>query len=306
MTMTVAILGAGAMGSMFGARLALGGCEVMLIDVDDAHIAAVNRDGLHLHADDGDHIVPVRAGRARDFSDAVDLMFVFTKAPHTAAALESAAHLIAPSSWIVTLQNGLGTGDRIAAIRPDTRIAVGMTNWPADLKGPGRVDSHGSGEIRFWSLSGTDDPTLGDIDRALNTAGLSSRLDPLVEVAIWEKVIFNTVMNPVAALTRQTVGGMAAHPDGPRLADAVMAEAFAVAAAAGIAINPERVRASVDHAYRDHGPHRPSMLHDVLGGRATEIDAIAGALVDKAAQHGISAPVIETLARLVRMIRREA
>lgn len=306
MTMKIAILGAGAMGSLFGARLALGGCDVILIDVNDAHIAAVNRDGLCLAADDGNHLAALRAGRAEDFSDPVDLMFVFTKAPHTAAALESAAHLMAPWSWILTLQNGLGTGDRIAAALPGASIAIGMTIWPADLKGPGQVDTHGSGEIRFWSHSGADDPMLADIDRILNLAGLCSRLDPSVEIAIWEKVIFNTVMNPVAALTRQTVGGMAAHPDGRRLADTVMAEAFAVAAAAGIAIEPARVRASVDHAYRDHGPHRPSMLHDVLGGRATEIDAIAGALVEKAKAHDVDVPVIETLARLVRMINLSA
>lgn len=303
--MKIAIVGAGAMGSLFGARLALAGCDVVLIDVNDAHIAAINRDGLRLAADDGNHVAALPAGRAEDFTDPVDLMLVFTKAPHTAAALESAAHLVAPWTWLLTLQNGLGTGDRIAALYPESPVAVGMTNWPADLKRPGRVETHGTGEIRLWSQSGVDDPMLADIDRVLNLAGLESRLDPSVAVAIWEKVIFNTVMNPVAALTRQTVGGMAAHPDGRQLADAVMAEAFAVAAAAGIAIDPARVRASVDHAYRDHGPHRPSMLHDVLGGRATEIDAIAGALVDKARAHDVAVPVIETLARLVRMINRE-
>ncbi len=118
---------------------------------------------------------------------------------------------------------------------------------------------------------------------------------------IWEKAIFNAVMNPVAALTRLTVGGMAAHPEGPVLAESILAEAFLVAFAANVPIDAARVRAAVDIAFREHGPHRPSMLEDLLAGRKTEIDAINGALVQRARAVGVKVPVLETLARLVRM-----
>lgn len=301
--MRIAVIGAGAMGSLFGGRLALAGHDVCLVDVNEAHIDAINRDGLRLDTDEGRQVVAaLRAGKAEAFDEPAHLLLVFTKGQHTAAALRSAAHLAGPGAWALTLQNGLGTGERIASALPDTPVAIGMTDVPADLKGPGHVGSHGQGHIRLWTRSGEPHEVVERIEAALREAGFEAHADPDVATAIWEKVIFNTVMNPVAALTRQTVGGMAAHPDGRTLAEAILAEAFAVARACGVPVDEARVRAIVDHAYREHGPHQPSMLQDVLAGRATEIDAIAGQLAEQGAAHGVKTPVIETLTRLVRMI----
>ncbi|WEK43965.1 MAG: 2-dehydropantoate 2-reductase [Candidatus Sphingomonas colombiensis] len=303
--MKIAVIGAGAMGSLFGGRLALAGHDVRLVDVNPPHIAAINRDGLRLDLDEGGLIVTgIRAGTADAFAGPVDLLIVFTKGYHTADALEAAAHLTGPDTWALTLQNGLGTGERIADALPGVPVAIGMTDVPADLKGPGHVGSHGKGHVRLWSQSGTADPALEQIATALSKAGIEAHADPEVATAIWEKVIFNTVMNPVAALTRQTVGGMAGHPDGGPLAEAIMGEAFAVAAACGVPVDQARVRAIIAHAWAEHGPHQPSMLQDVLAGRPTEIDSIAGQLAKKGAAHGVATPVLDTLTRLVRMINR--
>lgn len=291
------------MGSLFGGRLARAGNDVCLVDINQAHIDAINRDGLHLDTDDGYQIVhDIRAGRASAFSEVAELLLVFTKAPQTAAALWDAGHLAGPKSWVLTLQNGLGTGDRVAAALPSASIAIGMTDVPADLKGPGHVASHGAGQVRLWARSVEAGPGLARIAEALRTAGFAVRADPQVLTAIWEKVLFNAVMNPVAALTRQTVGGMADHGDGRLLAETILAEALMVARANGVPVDEARVRGAIEHAYREHGPHQPSMLQDVLAGRATEIDAIAGQLVDRGAAHGIATPVLQTLTRLVRMI----
>lgn len=303
--MKIAVIGAGAMGSLFGGRLALAGHDVRLVDVNAPHIAAINRDGLRLDLDQGVSVVrAITAGTADAFAGPVDLLLVFTKGYHTAAALAAAAQLVGPGTWALTLQNGLGTGERIAAALPGVPVAIGMTDVPADLKGPGHVGSHGKGHVRLWSQSGAADPALDRIAVALGEAGIEAHADPEVATAIWEKVIFNTVMNPVAALTRQTVGGMAGHPDGRPLAEAILGEAFAVAAACGVAVDQARVRAIIDHAWREHGPHQPSMLQDVLAGRATEIDSIAGQLAERGAAHGVPVPVLDTLTRLVRMMNR--
>jgi len=300
--MKIAVIGAGAMGSLFGGKLALAGHDVALVDVNEAHIDAINRDGLTLDTDAGVQVVPaVKAGRASAFAGPADLLLVFTKGYHTAAALHDASHLAGPDSWALTLQNGLGTGERIARALPGLQIAIGMTDVPADLQAPGVVGSHGAGHVRFWTLSGEPHPQLSVIAQALSDAGFDGRADPDTPRAIWEKVIFNTVMNPVAALTRCTVGAMAAHPDGRPLAESILAEAFAVARACRIGVDEGHVRAIIDHAYREHGPHQPSMLQDVLAGRATEIDSIAGELVLHGAAHGVATPVLETLTRLVRM-----
>lgn len=303
--MRIAVIGAGAMGSLFGGRLARAGHEVWLVDVNQPHIDAIKRAGLRLDTDEGVQVVAgIRAGRAADFAGPADLLVVFTKGYHTAAALADAAHLVGADSWALTLQNGLGTGERVAAALPGVAVAIGMTDVPADLTAPGQVGSHGRGHVRLWSQSGAADPAVERIAAALRAAGFETQADPAVVTAIWEKVIFNTVMNPVAALTRQTVGGMAAAPDGRALAEAILGEAFAVAAACGVAVDQARVRAIIAHAWAEHGPHQPSMLQDVIAGRPTEIDTIAGALAERGAAHGVATPVLDTLTRLVRMIAR--
>lgn len=304
--MRMVVLGAGAMGKLFGARLALDGVDVTLVDVDEATLRAINDDGLHLSAEDGEHKVAVRACKAADLLPGIDAVLVFTKAQHTVAAVRSIAHALGPQATLLTLQNGLGGAERILSVLPDADVAVGTTTWPADARALNHVSTHGQGAIRFWSHDGVDRDSLHRLDAALAAAGLASRLDPQAQCVIWEKAIFNSVMNPVAALTRCTVGEMADNAAFAPLADAILQEAFAIARKAGVAVDEARVRATLEHAWANHRPHRPSMLSDVLAGRGTEIDAINGALADQADAHGVPAPVMHTLARLVRMIRREA
>jgi 2-dehydropantoate 2-reductase len=300
--MKIAILGTGAMGSLFGARLGCAGHNISLIEVNIDQVNAINRDGLRLEHDQGTAILRTRAGCAAEFSGPVDLLIVFTKSYHTASALRDAAHLVDDQTAILSLQNGLGSADRIFATYGDSIILHGTTNWPADLKSPGRVSSHGDGEVRLWSIREADQERAQLIANVLNAAGLRAVADPSTNIKIWEKVLFNAVMNPVAALTRQTVGGMASHPDCADLAASILAEGFAVARLEGVAVEPARVQAAVEHAYANHRSHRPSMLHDILAGRATEIDSIVGELVTRSARHGLSTPVLETILRLVHII----
>lgn len=304
--MRIVILGAGAMGKLFGARLALNGESVVMVDVDAGTLQEISRNGLHLTADDGEHHAVVEAVRAQDLQPGADAVVVFTKAQHTAAAVESIAHAVGPGTCLLTLQNGLGGAERILSVLPGAEVAIGTTTWPADAKASNHVSTHGAGTIRFWSHDGVDRASLHKLDRALAGAGLASQLDPEVQVVIWEKVIFNSVMNPVAALTRCTVGEMADNPECAPLGESLLQEAFAIARKAGVPVDEARVRKTIEHARANHRPHKPSMLSDVLAGRATEIDAINGALADRAAQLGVPAPVMQAISRLVRMIKRES
>ncbi len=302
MSLTVGIVGVGAMGKLFGARLARAGIPVTLIDANPAVVEALRQEGITLTEDESTSRIAVNAALAQQVTTPFDAVLLFTKTYHIAAAIASVRQLLAPRACVLSLQNGLGNGERILAAAPEPLVAIGSTTWPADATGPASVRTHGFGEVRFWSLDGTDHPVLHELDAMLSRAGLASRLDPEVKTAIWEKVIFNCAMNPVAALTNSTVGQVAACADGPALAQAILAEGFAVARAAGVPVNEERVRATVAKAYREHTHHRPSMANDVAHERRTEIDAINGALVEVAHRHGIAAPVNETLARLVRIV----
>jgi 2-dehydropantoate 2-reductase len=302
----IVIIGAGAMGGLFGGLLAESGRAVRFIDVPGPHLTALIEDGLRLRTDSGDRTMSVRAGAADTFTGRCDLAMVFTKGPHTEAAVRGAAHLIGPESWVLTVQNGLGNEAAIRTAVPHARVATGMTSWPADLAGPGHVASHGHGSVRIWSEEAEPDTAMRQIAAVLSAAGLDCIADPQVQVAIWEKVAFNAAMNSVAAVTRLPVGPIADHQAGRALVFAIVAETLAVARALGLAVDADRVRRTLDMAFADHRSHQPSMLQDVLAGRPTEIETINGAIVAHAAELGLDAPVTRTLRDLVRLVGHPA
>lgn len=295
--MNVAVIGAGAMGMLFGSRLARAGHDVMLIDVDAARVAAIEARGV---AENG-AAVPCRAflpGTAPEH--VTDLLIVFTKATHTVPAIRQSGALLRDGGVVLTLQNGLGNGAAIAEQVGADRVLVGITNWPADLKGHGEIHVGGSGMVKLWSFDGEDRTAIHPVVDALAGAGLNATAEPSVETAIWTKVIFNATLNGIAALTGLTVGQIGDVEPVRALAMRVVAEGAAVARAQGIAIDEDEVRLSVVFALTHHRGHKPSMLQDVKAGRRTEVDAIQGALIDAAHRHGIAVPALETCAALLR------
>ena len=302
--MRIAIVGAGALGSFVGARLAQSGQHTVLVDNDRERVAAINAAGLRLVADGSESSVRVRAGSAGDLDGLYDLLIVLTKGGQTEAAVSSCRHLIDDATYLLTFQNGLGNADILARFGNPDRIVIGMTNWAADLLGPAHVACVGQGEIRIWHAQGRDDPGIRTIGEALNRAGLHCTADPNVEAAIWEKVAFNAAMNSIAAITSRNVGEIGDDPDARDLVSAVAREVLSVAFARSLAVDPAHVQNMFEDAFRSHRPHRPSMLQDVLAGRPTEIETINGAVVAAAARLGSQVPVTETLLRLVRMRER--
>ncbi|MCS3399731.1 2-dehydropantoate 2-reductase [Burkholderia thailandensis] len=306
-TMKIAMLGAGAMGSLFGGWLAEGGHDVTLVDVNAAHVDAIARDGLRLDTDRGERRVARLAALRPDGVAALagappDLVIVFTKTLHTRAALAGARALFGPHTCVLTLQNGLGNVEVLAECVPRERILVGVTTRPADLAGPGHVRSHGAGWVRLMSADGAMRPIVQASADALDRAGLNCTVDAGVWATIWEKVGFNAALNTLCAVTRCTVDALGAREDGPALAIAIVAEVAAVARAKGIEVDGRRMRENVLHAIGEHRGHRPSMLQDVLAGRRTEIESINGAVVAAARELGVATPHVETLLRLVRLI----
>ncbi|KGB97960.1 2-dehydropantoate 2-reductase [Burkholderia multivorans] len=309
--MRIAILGAGAMGSLFGGLLAESGDDVTLIDVNDAHLDAIRRDGLRIDDDRGERRITtlqaLRPEAANASADTpFDLLIVFTKSLHTRVALDGVRALLTPHTHVLTLQNGLGNVETLNAFVPLERILVGVTTWPADLAGPAHVLSHGAGTIRMMTADGAASPFAAAVADALSRAGLACTLDADVWAAIWEKVAFNAALNTLCAVTRCTVDQLGEHHDGPRLALAIVAETAAVARAKGIAVDAARIARNVEHAIREHRGHRPSMLQDVLAGRRTEIDAISGKVVAAAREVGLAVPHTETMLSLVRVIDAQA
>ena len=299
--MKVLILGAGAMGCLYGAALHRAGAEATFVDVSQPHIDAINARGLELETRAGTEFLPIPARRPEDVREPVDLVVVFTKTFHTDGALAGIAAAIGPQTWLLSLQNGLGNDKRLAAHAPEDRILVGSSSLPSDLVGPGKVRSHGEGGSKLYPAFGGDPAFAGEICELLTRGGLPAVLEPEIHGAIWSKAIFNATMNPLCALTRRTPGFLGAHVESRALIRALVEEGVAVANASGIPIPAEPIHDLTQVSVTDHANHEASMLQDVKAGRRTEVDAINGAIVEAARTAGIAAPLTETLWRLVKL-----
>lgn len=291
------------MGSLFGARLADSGHQVVLVDVWAAHVQAIDTAGLAVE-DEGTgapRTVRLTARLPADARGPSELVVLFTKAFQSAGALAGARQVIGPETWILSLQNGLGNVEAIEQVVPRAHIVVGTTTVPADLVGPGRVRTRGGGLTKIMAVEGGLTERLQSIAGALTGAGLPCRVSEDVWTSIWEKLAFNAAMNSLAAVTGLTVGEMGAAPEGRALASDVAAEVVEVARRQGIPADLGSVRSVIAMAFREHVGHKPSMLQDVLAGRPTEIEHINGAVVRAAERLGVPVPITATLYRLVRM-----
>ncbi len=279
------------MGSLFGGLLAEQGHDVTLVDVNAAHLQAIQSQGLRLHNDRGErNIRALRACRPEQAEGQPDLVLVFTKTLHTASALAGVARLIGPQTYVLSLQNGLGNVEVIGQHVSAERILIGVTTWPADLVGPGHVHSHGQGVVRLMSADGQDRPFVATVAQALDEAGLACTADAAVWTAIWEKVAFNAALNSICTATQCTVDQLGAIEDGRALAFAVVDEVLAVAQAQGIAVHADACKARVADAIARHVGRKPSMLQDLLAGRPTEIGLINGAVLAAAVTFGVPLP----------------
>lgn len=300
--MNIAILGAGAMGCLFAGRLLGAGADVKMFDINNEVLEKLNRHGIGVLSDEESRCqYPVAALRAEDSRSHFDLILVFTKAFSTAAAMASVKHLLGPDTYVLTLQNGLGHVDEIAAWVAPSRLLVGVTDIPADLAAIGEVHTRNAGGVRFWSQDGEHRRMLKLVSELFTRAGLPCIADPEVQVAIWHKAAFNAALNALCTVLRQPVGRLGQSEDGRWLATKVIEESSRVALALGIEFDTATVLASVEQVYTQQADHRPSMLQDRLAGRASEIENINGAILKLAREQGLAVPVLESLYRLVRM-----
>ena len=296
----VVIVGAGAMGCLFAAKLAESGVSVTLVDVDRARLEALARDGITLADDDGERRIPIKAKLAAEVAGPVDLVLLFTKSMHSASAIASVAHLARASTFALTLQNGIGNAEAIAEVFPAQQVLMGVTDMPADLEGPARVSSHGHGTVRLGSYRPRGDDGAHAAVALLRAASIDAHHDEAIEGGVWEKVAFNAALNSIATVTGLTVGGMDT-PAGRRVAFAIAREVAATATAKGLSVDIARIEGKIDFALTHHRQHKASMLQDRLAGRRTEIEAINGAVAREAEGLGVPVPVTSTLADLVRL-----
>lgn len=302
MTMRIAVLGAGAMGSWFGGKLSQHGCDVQLLTTNAAHREAINHDGLTMHENNKEDHVSVTALHPSKVSFPVDLFLLFTKAFQSQDAMASIAHAIDENTHVLSLQNGLGNAEAIAELVSIDKVWIGVSMMPIDKIKPGVVAGKGTGVSFFGNAAGCDDqPEANKIAKAFAPTGIALEHVNNVHERIWEKVAFNAGMNALSALSLGRPATIGQSPGARALAENVAKEVCAVAKSQKIDIDIQNVLSMIDLSCTQHGDHIPSMLQDLLAKRKTEVDALNGAVVRAANKAGVPVPLNETLATLIRL-----
>jgi 2-dehydropantoate 2-reductase len=292
------------MGCRLGAALAGSGHDVLLLDGWEAHVASISAYGLRVTDEDGTRTIRVPAALFPAADDPADLVIVFAKATATAAVAAAAAGAIGAGTLVLTLQNGLGNIEALLARVPRERLLAGTTTLGTELVGPGHIRALGTGDTVLGALTPDAAPQAERIVAALSSAGLSARASADVMAVIWEKVAFNCVMNSLCTIASIPVSALAQYRGFDSLAQTIVGEVVAVAAAEGVTVDPVAalavMKAQFDPAAS--GSHLASTLQDLLNGRPTEIAHLNGAVASRAVSHGLVAPANSLITSLVELL----
>ena len=307
MPATVAVIGAGAVGSYYGARLARAGLDVTLV-ARPAHVAAIERDGLCVLENGTEWRARLRASTDSNAAARADLVLVTVKTPDTAVACAPLAGSLSPDARIVSLQNGVDNAERIAAVLGNPVYAA-VVYVGVQMAGPGRVRHTGRGDLvigvpRVLAGRGDTECDLSGIAAIFEKAGIPCPRDPDIEAALWTKLTLNCAFNAVSALGDSPYGRMAESTPIRGVMETVVREAVSVARAAGVAIDADAVVAAMWKLAASMPRQYSSTAQDMQRGKATEIDALNGYVAERGAALGVDAPVNRTLHALVKL--REA
>ena len=298
--METLIIGAGALGGIFGAALQSGGLSVTFYDVDQNKVDILNRQGLTLTEQDGtEKNIPVKAVSLIEDAPPPELALVLVKAYRTAQAARELSFVKRATTRVLTLQNGLGHVSRLAQYLDEKQIFPGVTYQGAFEMAPGRVLHTGNGLTILAPLVKSSLSQAMDLARLLNNCRISVGATTDIKPIRWEKLITNSAINPLSAINKLLNGELLNHPKIIHDMMGLVMEGVAVAQKVGIPLNYGEMWASVLETCRATAQNRSSMLADVENGRMTEIEAINGSIVRLGERHGIDTPLNARMLRSV-------
>ncbi len=302
--MKIAVIGCGAMGSIYAAKLAVAGNDVVVIDRHPDSVERITRDGLRVTGPESDQLVRLRASGTAP-AEAMELVVLAVKAADVKDAARQSIPMLGASTPVLTIQNGLGSAETVAGIVGERRVVVGIASgFGASRVAAGHVHHNAMRAMRFGAYSSLPHPAVESIARTWAAAGFDAAAVTDIAAMQWEKLICNAAYSAPCALTRMTVGQVRDDAEMGPVSRAAATEAWTVARASGIAL---AVTDPVEHA-RAFGAQlpdaKPSALLDHEAGRVSEIDVINGAVPRHGARVGVAAPVNATLTAVIRSIER--
>ena len=321
--MKIAVIGAGAIGGLVGAKLALAGEDVTFI-VRGANLAAIRANGFTLISADGERQLARNVKATDDYAAAgpQDIVILAMKAHQVEAVANDVPKLFGPDTVVVTMQNGIPywyfhkhggalEGAQVHSVDPTGNVSakipagrvIGCVVYPAsELIAPGVVQHIEGDRFPVGELDGSSSERVNRVSACFTNAGFKAPVLDKIRAEIWLKLWGNLTFNPISSLTHSTLVDICQYPLTRELATSMMREAQAVAHKLGIEfrVSLEKRIAGAEKV----GAHKTSMLQDVEAGRAPEIDALVGAVVELARLTDTPTPHIDTVYALVKLLAR--
>lgn len=303
-SMKIAVVGPGAMGSLFAGMLARGGHDVSLVDRRPERARLIARRGVWVSGVTGEFNAHVRVTAEPAEVGPVRLVLIAVKAYDTEEAAHWAEPLMGLESVALSLQNGLGNLEVLANVFGEDRVIGGVTSQGATLVAPGQVRHAGEGATTIGEMNGELSQRLRETAAAFSVSGMHTELTADLSSVLWGKLAVNAGVNAVATMAQVRNGGILESRHLRELMRWAVRETVEVAAAKGVEMPEGDMESYAEGVCQRTADNVNSMLQDVRRQRRTEVDAINGVVVSEGAAAGILTPTNAVLARLIRGIEQ--
>ncbi len=296
--MKIAVLGAGAMGSLFSGYLSQEN-EVWLVGVDPQKTDKLDREGITIMEPDGSsrHFHP-RAVTDTTGLGTMDLIIIFVKAMNTRAALSAHRHLIGEKTWVMTLQNGAGHEDTLMEFVPREQIIIGTTQHNSSIIETGKIRHGGGGKTSFGLLDGSVEKIRHIADTFIK-CGFETIVSDNIKKQVWTKLFLNASSSVMTGILQVKQGYLLDNEHAWSLVERLVREAVAVANADGLDFDAEEILTMIKTVIGNAREGYTSIYADLRDGRKTEVDTISGSVVKAAKRLGVAVPSHEFVVQLV-------
>jgi 2-dehydropantoate 2-reductase len=300
--MKILVVGAGATGGWFGARLASAGRGVTFL-VRPSRAAVLRERGLRLAGLDDEVITP-HTVTAAELDRPYDVVLLAVKALALEQAVADLAPAVGPDTVIVPFLNGMAHIDALTA-RFGDRVLGGAVRIASTIGPDGEIVRLGPfASLAVGELDGSESPRVKELVAQLDGAGFDVTLSPAIVAALWHKWVFITTVGALNCIARGTVGEIVAQPGGAQLGPALLAEAAAVSAAAGFPPPEGELATATTMITHSGSAFASSMYRDVVAGLPTEVERILGDFVARAAELGVPVPLLDLATLQLRVHQR--
>ncbi len=301
MDMKIAVIGAGAMGSIYGGHLSQKH-EVYLVDTSPAIIEHIRKEGIRLQENGEENIYYPNAVTSAEGLPVMDLVLLFVKSLYSRDALVSGKNLIGEDTYLMTLQNGSGHEDILGEFAPEDHIIIGTTEDNGAVLGPGVIRRGGTGNTNVGMLTKDKHEFLPRLKDEFEFCGFSVKIHSNIQQLIWNKLFTNVSLSAVTGILQVDMGYIAANEHAWNMTAALIREAVAVAHGLGLEADADEIMEKVKKTSEMSPGGCTSIRADIQNGRKTEVDMISGSVVRAAKKCKIPVPTHEFVVEMVHAL----